>query len=195
MRRDFPVQWSKNYSPHFSPGYKGGPPALLLPYKGTVPSCHSTVFVAQGAMVIGDVEIGEESSVWFNTVIRGDIHRIRIGKRTNVQDNCTLHVTSVYSVEVGDSVTFGHGVVAHGCSIEDYCLIGIGAVVLDGAVIGTGSVIGAGAVVAPRTMVPPHSLVLGVPGKVVKTLAAESAIANRFTADHYVEYAQTYMKG
>jgi len=168
---------------------------MLLPYKGIVPSCHSTVFVAEGAMVIGNVEIGEESSVWFHTVIRGDIHRIRIGKRTNVQDNCTLHVTHIHALEVGDSVTFGHGVVAHGCTIEDFCMIGIGSIVLDGAVIGTGSVIGAGAVVAPRTVVPPHSLVLGVPGKVVKTLAPESAIANRITADHYVEYAQTYRKG
>lgn len=168
---------------------------MLLPYRGIVPACHPSVFVAEGAMVIGDVEIGEESSVWYHTVIRGDIHRIRIGKRTNVQDNCTLHVTTVHSVDVGDSVTFGHGVVAHGCTIEDFCLLGIGSIVLDGAVIGTGSVIGAGAVVAPRTVVPPHSLVLGVPGKVVKTLAPESAVANRITADHYVEYAQAYRKG
>lgn len=168
---------------------------MLLPYGRLFPVCHPSVFIAHGAIVIGDVEIGEESSVWFNTVIRGDLRQIRIGKRTNVQDGCTLHVTSVHSVEVGDSVTFGHGVMAHGCAIEDFCLVGIGAVVLDGAVIGTGSVIGAGAVVAPRTLVPPHSLVLGVPGKVVKTLAPESAVANRITADHYVEYAKTYRKG
>jgi len=168
---------------------------VLLPYKGTVPACHSSVFVADTARVAGDVEIGEDSSVWFGSVIRGDINRVRIGKRTNVQDNCTLHVTHACSLEVGDSVTFGHGVIAHGCSIEDFCMIGIGAIVLDGAVIGTGSVIGAGAVVAPRTIIPPHSLVMGVPGKVVKTLAPESAIANRLTADHYVEYAQAYRKG
>ncbi len=168
---------------------------VILPYNGVIPRCHESVFVAGGAIVVGDVEIGEDSSVWFNTVVRGDINRIRIGKRTNVQDNCTLHVTTVHPVEVGDSVTFGHGVVAHGCVIEDFCLIGIGAVVLDGAVIGTGSVIGAGAVVAPRTIVPPHSLVMGVPGKVVKTLAPESVIANRLTADHYVEYARDYRKG
>ena len=167
---------------------------MLLPYRGIVPVCHSTVFVADGAAVIGDVEIGEDSSVWFNTVIRGDIHRIRIGKRTNVQDNCTLHVTHADAVTVGDSVSFGHGVVAHGCTIEDDCLIGIGSVVLDGAVIGRGSVIGAGAVVPPRMVVPPHALVMGVPGKVVKILAPESADANRITADHYVEYAQAYRK-
>jgi carbonic anhydrase/acetyltransferase-like protein (isoleucine patch superfamily) len=168
---------------------------VLLPYKGVTPACHPSVFVAEGAKIIGDVEIGEDSSVWFNTVIRGDIHRIRIGRRTNVQDNCTLHVTHNDELTVGDSVTFGHGVVAHGCVIEDYCLIGNAAVVLDGAVIGTGSVIAAGAVVSPRTVVPPHSLVMGVPGKVVKTLAPESAVANRIVADCYVEYAQTYRKG
>lgn len=165
---------------------------MILPYKGIVPACHPAVFVAEGAMVIGDVEIGEDSSVWFNTVIRGDINRIRIGKRTNVQDNCTLHVTTAQALTVGDSVTFGHGVVAHGCTIEDFCLIGIGSVVLDGAVIGRGSVIGAGSVVPPGMIVPPHALVLGVPGKVVKILSPESAVANRITADHYVEYAKTY---
>ena len=168
---------------------------MLIAYKGIVPACHPSVFVAETARVVGDVEIGEDSSVWFGTVIRGDINRIRIGKRTNVQDNCTLHVTHNDSLEVGNSVTFGHGAVAHGCAIEDFCMIGIGAIVLDGSVIGTGSVIGAGALVAPRTIVPPHSLVMGVPGKVVKVLAPESAIANRITADHYVEYAQTYRKG
>lgn len=168
---------------------------MILPYKGTVPACHPTVFVAEGARVIGDVEIGEDSSVWFNTVIRGDINRIRIGKRTNVQDNCTLHVTSAQALTVGDSVTFGHGVNVHGCTIEDFCLIGIGAVVLDRAVIGRGSVIGAGAVVSPGMVVPPHALVLGVPGKVTRILAPESADANRITADHYVEYARAYRNG
>lgn len=168
---------------------------MILPYRGCVPACHPTVFVAEGARVIGDVEIGEDSSVWFNTVIRGDINRIRIGKRTNVQDNCTLHVTSAHAATVGDSVTFGHGVVAHGCTIEDFCLIGIGSVVLDGAVIGRGSVIGAGSVVPPGMIVPPHALVLGVPGKVMKILAPESAVANRITADHYVQYAHSYRNG
>ncbi len=165
---------------------------MLMPFRGASPACHPTVFVAGDASVIGNVEIGEDSSVWFGTVIRGDINGIRIGKRTNVQDNCTIHVTMNYEVTVGDSVTFGHGVTAHGCVIEDFCLLGIGSIVLDGAVIGRGSVIGAGAVVPPGTVVPPHSLVLGVPGKVVKTLAPESAVANRITADHYVEYARMY---
>ena len=169
-----------------------GAASVILPYRGMAPACHPTVFVAEGAMVIGEVEIGEDSSVWFNAVLRGDINRIRNGKRTNVQDNCTLHVTAARALTVGDSVTFGHGVVAHGCTIEDFCLIGIGSVVLDGAVIGRGSVIGAGAVVSPGMVVPPHALVLGVPGRVVKVLAPESADANRVTADHYVEYARSY---
>jgi carbonic anhydrase/acetyltransferase-like protein (isoleucine patch superfamily) len=168
---------------------------LIIPYRGKVPACHSSVFVAEGAMVIGDVEIGEDSSVWFNTVVRGDINRVRIGSRTNIQDGCTLHVTAANALVVGDFVTFGHGVVAHGCTIEDCCLIGIGSIVLDGAVLGKGSVIGAGAVVPPGMPVPPHALVLGVPGKIVKILAPESADANRATADRYVEYARTYVKG
>jgi carbonic anhydrase/acetyltransferase-like protein (isoleucine patch superfamily) len=167
---------------------------VLIAFRGIVPTCHESVFVAEGAMVIGDVEIGEESSVWFHTVIRGDIHRIRIGRRTNVQDHCTLHVTRKDPLSVGSHVTIGHGAVVHGCTVEDLCLIGIGAVVLDGAVIGRGSVIGAGAVVAPGTVVAPHSLVLGVPGKVAKDLGPASADGNRVTAANYVELARVYRK-
>jgi carbonic anhydrase/acetyltransferase-like protein (isoleucine patch superfamily) len=168
---------------------------MLISYKGTRPRCGAGVFIAQGAVVIGDVELGEGASVWFNTVVRGDIHRIRIGAGSNIQDNGTLHVTSADPVEIGDFVTLGHGVTAHGCRIEDECLIGIGSVVLDGAVIGRGSVVGAGAVVAPRTIVPPHSLVLGVPGKIVRDLGPGSGGANRKVAEHYREYARSYMEG
>lgn len=165
---------------------------MLTTYGGVSPRCHASVFVARGAMVIGDVEIGEDSSVWFNTVVRGDIAPIRIGRGSNIQDNCTVHVTSRDPVVIGNDVTIGHGVTVHGCTIGDLCLIGIGAVVLDGAVIGRGSVIGAGAVVAPKTVVPPGSLVLGVPGKVTKTLGEGAADANRATAAHYIEYARSY---
>ena len=168
---------------------------MMIEFNRIRPTCHESVFVAEGAMVIGDVEIGEDSSVWFHTVIRGDIHRVRIGKRTNVQDHCTLHVTRKDPLEVGSEVTIGHGAVVHGCAVEDFCLIGIGAVVLDGAVIGKGSVVGAGAVVAPGTVVPPHSLVLGVPGKVVRDLGPASADGNRMTAANYVELARAYRKG
>lgn len=168
---------------------------MLIGFHGVVPSCHDSVFVAEGAMVIGDVEIGADSSVWYHTVIRGDIRRIRIGQRTNVQDHSTLHVTRRDPLDVGNEVTIGHGAVVHGCTVEDLCLIGIGAVVLDGAVIGRGSVIGAGAVVPPGTAVPPHSLVLGVPGKVVRNLGPGSVDGNRVTAGNYVELARAYRKG
>jgi len=168
---------------------------MLIPHHDVRPDCHRSVFVAEGAMVIGDVEIGEDSSVWFHAVVRGDIHRIRIGRRTNVQDHCVLHVTKEHPLSVGDHVTFGHRAVAHGCTIEDLCMIGIGAVVLDGAVIGRGSLIGAGAVVAPGTVVPPHSLVLGVPGKVVRDLGPRSVDRIRTTAENYVGYARSYREG
>ncbi len=168
---------------------------MRIEFNGIVPVCHDSVFLAGGAMVIGDVEIGEESSVWYHAVIRGDIHRVRIGRRTNVQDHSTLHVTRKDPLRVGNEVTIGHGAVVHGCTVEDLCLIGIKAVVLDGAVIGRGSVIGAGAVVPPGTAVPPHSLVLGVPGKVVRNLGTDSADGNRVTAGNYVRLARAYRNG
>ena len=168
---------------------------MLIGFHGVVPVCHDSVFLAEGAMVIGDVEIGAGSSVWYHTVVRGDIRSIRIGQRTNVQDHSTLHVTRRDPLDVGDEVTIGHGAVVHGCTVEDLCLIGIGAVVLDGAVIGRGSVIGAGSVVPPGTAVPPLSLVLGVPGKVVRNLGPGSVDGNRVTAENYVELARAYRKG
>jgi carbonic anhydrase/acetyltransferase-like protein (isoleucine patch superfamily) len=166
---------------------------MLLPYKGLSPRLHPSVFVAEGAMIIGDVEIGESSSVWFNAVIRGDILPIRIGRRTNVQDGCILHTKDGFPLTVGDEVTFGHAAIAHGCTIGELCLLGIGCVVLDGAVIGRGSVIGSGAVVPPGTVVPPHSLVMGVPGKVVKDLGPGSGEKNRAFSDSYVRYALSYL--
>jgi carbonic anhydrase/acetyltransferase-like protein (isoleucine patch superfamily) len=167
---------------------------LRIPCNGVFPHLHPSVFVAAGAKIIGDVEIGESSSVWFNAVVRGDIAPIRIGKRTNIQDGCILHVKEGFPVTVRDEVTFGHGVMAHGCTIEDLCLLGIGCVLLDGAVIGRGSVIGGGAVVPPGMFVPPHSLVMGVPGKVVKDLGPGSAESNRAFSDGYVGYARGYLE-
>jgi carbonic anhydrase/acetyltransferase-like protein (isoleucine patch superfamily) len=167
---------------------------MLLPHRGIHPRLHPSVFVAGGARVIGDVEIGESSSVWFNAVIRGDILPIRIGRRTNVQDGCVLHTRDGFPLSVGDEVTIGHGATAHGCTIGDLCLLGIGCVVLDGSVIGRGSVIGSGAVVPPGTIVPPHSLVMGVPGRVVKDLGAESTDRNRAFSDRYVGYALSYLE-
>jgi carbonic anhydrase/acetyltransferase-like protein (isoleucine patch superfamily) len=166
---------------------------MLLPYKGISPRLHPSVFVAEGAQIIGDVEIGESSSVWFNVVIRGDVFPIRIGKRTSVQDGCVLHVLKGFPLEVGDEVSFGHGVMAHGCRIEDLCLLGIGSIILDGAVVGRGSVIGAGSVVPPGMVVPPHSLVMGVPGKVVRDLGPDSVDKNRINSDNYVGYIKDYI--
>lgn len=165
---------------------------MPITHKGITPRLHPSVFAAEGARIIGDVEIGEDSSVWFNAVIRGDILPIRIGNRTNIQDGCVLHTKDGFPLSIGNEVTFGHAVTAHGCTIGDLCLLGIGCVVLDGAVIGRGSVIGSGAVVPPGTIVPPHSLVMGVPGKVVKDLGAGSAERNRALSDSYVRYARSY---
>jgi carbonic anhydrase/acetyltransferase-like protein (isoleucine patch superfamily) len=167
---------------------------MSLARKGVAPRLHPSVFVAEGARIVGDVEIGEDSSVWFNAVIRGDILPIRVGRRTNIQDGCILHTKDGFPLSLGDEVTLGHGATAHGCTIGNLCLLGIGSVVLDGAVIGEGSVIGSGAVVPPGTVVPPHSLVLGVPGKVVKDLGAESGEKNRVFSDSYVRYALSYLE-
>jgi carbonic anhydrase/acetyltransferase-like protein (isoleucine patch superfamily) len=168
---------------------------MLIRHNGAIPRLGPSVFVAEGARIIGDVEIGESSSVWFNAVIRGDILPIRIGRRTNIQDGCVLHTKDGFPLSVGDEVTFGHSVTAHGCTIGDLCLLGIGCVVLDGSVVGRGSVVGAGAVVPPGTVVPPHSLVMGVPGKVVKDMGPGSAEANRAFSDSYVRYALSYLEG
>ncbi len=167
---------------------------MRIRHKGAVPRYGPSVFVADGAKIIGDVEIGEQSSVWFNAVIRGDILPIRIGRRTNIQDGCVLHTKDGFPLAIGDEVTFGHSVTAHGCTVEELCLLGIGCVVLDGAVIGRGSVVGSGAVVPPGTVVPPHSLVMGVPGKVVKDLGPGSAERNRSFSDSYVKYALSYLE-
>ena len=166
---------------------------MPISHKGITPRLHPSVFVAEGARIIGDVEIGEDSSVWFNAVIRGDILPIRIGRRTNIQDGCILHTKEGFPLSVGNEVTFGHSVTAHGCAIGDLCLLGIGCVVLDGVMLGRGSVIGSGAVCPPGMIVPPHSLVLGVPGKIARDLGPESEERNRVFSDNYVRHALAYM--
>ena len=119
---------------------------MLKPYKGIWPKIHETAFMEDSARIIGDVEIGAHSSIWFNAVVRGDVHYIRIGSRTNVQDNCTLHVTKdTYPLIIGNDITIGHGVILHGCTIKDRCLIGMGAIILDAAEVGEDCIIGAGA--------------------------------------------------
>jgi len=166
----------------------------LRPFGGKTPAVHPSAFVADGAVVLGDVEVGEHSSVWFGCVLRGDVNHIRVGARTNIQDLTVLHVTSkTHPTVVGDEVTVGHRVVLHGCTIKDRCLVGIGSVVLDGAVIGPEAVIGAGALVPPGMVVPPRTLVMGSPAKVKRDLTVEEIEALRRSADNYVEYAARYV--
>ena len=143
----------------------------VLPYKGVFPRLGRGVLIAGGAWVIGDVEIGDGSSVWFNSVVRGDVNFIRIGCDTNIQDNSALHGTpEKFPVILGDRVSIGHRVVLHGCVVEDECLIGMGAVVMDGTIVGKGSLVAAGSVLTPGTTVPPGSLVMGSPAQVKRPL-------------------------
>ena len=151
------------------------------------------VYIAPTATVIGDVEISPDSSVWFGAVIRGDVASIKIGRRTSVQDDAVIHVSEGVGTVVGDDVTIGHSAVIHGCNIEDMILIGIGAIVLDNATVGTGSIIGAGAVVTEEAAVPPRSLVLGVPGRVVKEVTSEQIEWIKNNAEQYVQLARRYM--
>lgn len=143
---------------------------MLMAFQGIQPKIDPKSFVAETANVIGKVEMKEFSSVWFNTVVRGDVNRIEIGRYSNVQDGSVVHVADGFAAIIGDFVTIGHGAIVHACTIEDHVLIGMGATVLDGAVIGRGSIVAAGAVVTKGTIVPPHSLIAGVPGKIIKTL-------------------------
>ena len=159
-----------------------------------MPRVHPTSFVDDSAQVIGDVEIGEESSVWMCVVIRGDVHRIRIGRRSNVQDGTIVHVMKdTHPTTIGDNVTIGHAAVVHGCTIEDRCLIGMGAILLNGVTIGTGSIVAAGTLLPEGTQVPPRSLVMGSPGKVRRTLSDADLDEIQMYADRYVAYRLDYM--
>jgi carbonic anhydrase/acetyltransferase-like protein (isoleucine patch superfamily) len=150
------------------------------------------VFLAAGAQVVGDVTIGEESSVWFNAVIRGDCEAIRIGRGTNVQDNCVLHADPGFPCVLGDGVTVGHAAVVHGAKVGDNVVIGMKAVVMNGAEIGRDSLVGVGAVVTEKTVIPPGSLVIGLPGRVLRSLTAEEIDRNRHSAAHYVAAAKAF---
>jgi carbonic anhydrase/acetyltransferase-like protein (isoleucine patch superfamily) len=146
---------------------------LILPFQGKLPQLHPTVYLAPTSVVAGDVVIGEASSVWFQTVIRGDVNSIRIGRRTNVQDLSMVHVTwQTGPTAIGDDVTMGHGCIVHAATIHDRCLIGMRAVVLDGAEIGPDAIVGAGAVVPPGMKVPPGTMALGIPARIVRELTA-----------------------
>jgi carbonic anhydrase/acetyltransferase-like protein (isoleucine patch superfamily) len=165
----------------------------VAPFRGISPRLHPSVLVMEGGRVIGDVEIGEGSSIWPGTVVRGDVHHVRIGARTNLQDGVVVHVTTDrHATLIGDDVTVGHRAVLHGCTVKERCLIGIGAVVLDGAVVGPDAMVGAGALVTPGTVVPPGTLALGAPARVHRPLTDEEKASLREHAAHYVELAARY---
>jgi carbonic anhydrase/acetyltransferase-like protein (isoleucine patch superfamily) len=169
---------------------------LIRSYAGRKPQIAASAYVDPAAVVIGDVTIGEDSSIWPCVVVRGDVHFIRIGARTNVQDGSVLHVMKdEFPLILGDNVTVGHGAVLHGCRIESRCLIGMGAVILNSAHIGSGSIIAAGTLVPENTVVPPGSLFMGHPGKFRRALTPADLEAIDAYAARYVEYKQIYMTG
>ena len=157
------------------------------------PRIHASVFTAANATILGDVTIGEESSVWFQTVLRADIHRIVIGPRTNIQDGAIVHLADEFGVEVGELVTVGHKAILHACKVDNEVLIGMGAIVLDGAEIGARSIVGAGALVTGGRQFPAGSLILGSPAKVVRTLSLEEQAGIRVWADRYVQLSREYL--
>lgn len=156
------------------------------------PKIDAGVFVAPNATVIGDVHIGEDSSVWFGAVVRGDSNTMRIGKRTNIQDLSVLHVNEKNPLSIGDDVSIGHRAILHGCTVKDRVLIGMGAIVMNGACVGEDSIVGAGALVTEGTLVPPRSLILGIPAKVKRELSAAETEGNLKNAASYVKYAKIY---
>lgn len=163
----------------------------LFPYKDLFPKLHNSVFLASGAKIVGDVEIGKDSSVWYNAVIRGDVHYVKIGERTNIQDCCMLHVTNGrWPLNIGNGVTIGHSVKLHGCTLKDYSFIGIGAIVLDGAVVEEKAMVAAGAVVKPGFVVPTGKLVAGVPAKVIRDLTPEEMADFEASAERYKKYTE-----
>lgn len=167
-------------------------PDRLQRYLDSTPTVHPTAFVAPGADLIGDVTLAEESSVWFQTVLRGDINRIVIGPRSNVQDGAVIHLADDYGAFVGELVTVGHKAILHACTIADEVLVGMGAIVLDGAEIGARSIIGAGALVTGGKKIPPGSLVLGSPAKVVRTLSPDEQAEIKVWAEKYVALSREY---
>ena len=167
---------------------------MIRPFRGIHPQIHPTAYIAESAQVIGDVHVGEQASIWFGTVVRGDMFHIRIGDRTNVQDNCVLHTrTGEKPTILEDEVTVGHSVTLHGCYVEHGSLIGIGSIVLDDARVGAQSLVAAGSLLSPGTIIPPRSLVMGSPGRVKRPLTEEE-VANLATYwRNYVEYSKYYL--
>ena len=167
---------------------------MLKPYRGISPTIAPNAFIEDTAVVIGDVVIGSDSSVWFQAVIRGDVHFIRIGHRTNIQDLCLLHVThDTHPLTLGDDVTVGHHAVLHGCTIHNRVLIGMGTIIMDGVVIEEDCIIGAGTLITEDVHIPSKSLVLGSPAKVKRTLTETELTWIKESALNYLRYAQQYV--
>ena len=167
---------------------------MILEYNGITPKIGKNVYIAKTAAVIGDVEIKDNASIWYGTVLRGDMAPISVGKRTNIQDNCTVHTDFDKPAVIGDNVTIGHNAVVHGCIIENSCLIGINSVVLSSAHVKTGSVVAAGSVVKQGQIIGPYHLVAGIPATKKKTLSEDSLAKRKQTAAHYVKLAGEHIK-
>lgn len=165
----------------------------VFPYKDLNPQIDNSVFLAEGVRVVGDVSIAADSSIWYNTVVRGDIHPIKIGQYTNIQDNCTIHVMYDYPCIIGNYVTVGHNVIVHGCTVADNCLIGMGSILLGYAEIGENCIIGAGSLITERKKIPPNSLVMGSPGKIIREVSQTEIEAIRQSALKYAEVAHDYI--
>jgi carbonic anhydrase/acetyltransferase-like protein (isoleucine patch superfamily) len=167
---------------------------MIRSYKGITPQVQSTCYVDESAQLIGDVVLGEHASVWMNAVLRGDVHEIRVGHYSNIQDNSILHgMKELYGVYVGDYVTVGHNVILHGCKVEDRCLIGMGSIILNGAVVGAGSIIGAGTLIPEKTIIEPNSLWVGSPGKFRRKLDKQDEEMILRYAENYLGYKKSYL--
>lgn len=162
---------------------------MLYSFKGKVPKLGENVFIAEGAQIIGEVRIEEEGSVWYNSVLRGDLASITIGKRTNIQDMTVIHVNQGQPVVIEDEVSIGHSVILHGCTIKSGSLIGMGAIILNGAVIGEETLVAAGSLVSENKIFPPRVLLMGSPAKVIRELTEKEVLSLRATAGRYIEKA------
>ena len=168
---------------------------MIKKFNNISPDIGKNVYISENAYIIGNVSLGNEVSIWFGSIVRGDMHYIKIGDRTNIQDNSTIHVTTDISpTTIGSGVTVGHGAIIHGCTIEDDCLVGMGAIIMDNATVGKGSLVGAGTLIPPNMIIPSKSLVVGAPGKIVREIndAEYEMIINR--AGEYIKLAASYLK-
>ena len=166
---------------------------MIKNFQNLQPKIHETAFIAETAIVIGDVEIGEDSSVWYNSILRGDVNYIRVGARTNIQDGSIIHVSSkTHPTVLEDEVTLGHRVTLHGCYIETGCLIGIGAIILDGVRVGQNSLVAAGSLVTPNTKIPPRSLVMGSPARVRRELTDDEIYNQARFWQNYTDLLRIY---